>query len=356
MKSKHLSWALLIYAFIYIVLFYISNDFVNKDEGFITIMSLKIEPSMVESYLASSLDNILFFSSIGIILFWVSKARPENDKLFDKIKYIFPVVEQDKHLSSYLNKKISSLACIVTESERNIDLIGSSSCENYIKLSINSESHLKNIYGKDDFISDEIIFSVNVDSVPFDDLYGEVSEVYITDTLEEIPKDNEKLQSIRRLVKGDADFSMRLKVTIKPNKGALYKTTAWYWQNISDKFNFHVSRYTEKQVYNVKNSTDQDMNVTFGSNKIRLNFQQTLHKIFSKEKNINLIDNEPFLQKKLDELDKKPLKEMTYTIEPCKSVKLELINVTPEDQFTVQVHQSNRKPSFTKKTADLSDN
>jgi len=354
MKTKHLVIALIIYSVIFIVLFAFSNAFINQDDGSFEIFSLKIESSIVESYLASSLDNIIFFSSIGVILFLVSKAKPENDKLANKIKYIFPTVEKDKDLSSYLNKKISSLACIATESERNIDLIGVSKCEGFIKLSINSESHLKNIYGKDDFISDEIMFKVKVDPVPFDDLYGEISEIYITDTLEGIPKDNQKLQSIRRLVKGDSEFSKLLKVKIKPNKGALYKTTAWYWQNISETFNFHVSRYTEKQVYHVKNSTEDSMNVTFASNKIKLSFQQILSDIYSNHIGPNPLSKDE-VQKSLSQLEEKPLKELIYTIAPGESVKLELVNVTPEDRFTMLVHQSNKKPNFTKKTNDFSD-
>ncbi|MCG7532484.1 hypothetical protein MHM98_14185 [Psychrobium sp. MM17-31] len=357
MRTKHLTIALVIYAMIFVLLFYVSNEFVKNPTGSFEIFSLTIESSMVESYLASSLDNIIFFSTIGILLFLISKEKPENNKLFEKIKYIFPIVEQDKQLSSYLKKKISSLACIVTESERNIELMESSSCDKFVKLSISSESHLKNIYGKDDFISDEIIFSVKVDPVPFEDIYGEISEVYITDTLEAIPKDNEKLKFIKRLVKDDCEFSKRLKVKLKPNKGALYKTTAWYWQNIDEKFNFHVSRFTEKQIYNVTNSTANAMNVTFGSNKIKLNFNQKLSKIVSNLSSGEFVD---FFQdsKKVDDslrqLESEHLKELTYSIEPGESVKLELVNVTPDDQFTIQVNQSDTKSNFSKAHANLS--
>ena len=304
--------------------------------------------SLVESYLASSIDSFIFFLFIGAIALFISLKSPEEEDLLKKINFIFPETKNDQNLLLHIKERVASLACIVTESKRHIDLQDISQCSNFVKVSIKSESQLTNIYHNHDYINNKMTFSIKASPVLGEELWGEVTEASLTSCTKTLPKDHNNLRANKKLTAKKPEYSKNLSIKLKPSQGAIYRTSAWCWQNPNDDFKFKVNRYTKKQSYTVRNSSSNTINFSVKSKKLTIGLaekvanyvKQYLDKNEVSSVNINkLLD-----KKKIDaDFEKQNESSKSFTLRPSEVAEFECRGVTPDDIVILKIHTKEAK-------------
>ena len=215
------------------------------------------------SYAASAVDSLIFFILIGGILAFMSFKRPEEEKLATKIDYIFPGAEDDSRLSDYLQKKISSLACISPKTIRNItiqDVLLDEKNEVYA-LKVLSKTHcvIKNIHNNHEYATDEMAFGLTLDPIQTKDgINGEVYDISITKhTEQENPSEPEHLiDGIFQLTGENLEYKKSVSLKLTPGQTASYQSSAWIWQLVNKALTFNPPRYTGSQKVEICNTTD----------------------------------------------------------------------------------------------------
>ena len=334
-KGKYLLIGAAIYAILFIILLIIRGDLLADNATTkLWFTNFRTGDGFLTSYLASSLDSLIFFIFVGVAAILISVKDPSDELLFEKINYIFPQTQRDTDLAKYIQDEISSLACIATEAKRSITIKAISPSSDCIKLDIKGRSHIKNIFNNHDFVSDNMIFSIKADPITFSDVWAEMLEASITCDVATPVSEMEQLTGTIVLKEGYDSHIESLPVKLGPHKNALYTTHAWFWQNLSKHFKFNTSRFIEKAVYQVQNDLDIPVRISVKSNKLQVvtsdNIIQLIKRVL--ENSILSLTDEKELSKLLKPTnDKKELKIKDYTIEPKKFLLINFHNVVPSD-------------------------
>ncbi|MFT6920024.1 MAG: hypothetical protein ACJA2G_002672 [Cognaticolwellia sp.] len=334
-KGKFLLFGVLIYAILFVILMVIRGDiFPDNATTTLWFKELRTNNNFLTSYLASSLDSLIFFIFIGVAAILISVKDPSDEVLFEKINYIFPQTQRDTALTNYIQEEISSLACIATEAKRSITIKELSPSEDCIKLDVKGRSHIKNIFNNHDFVSESMKFSIQADPITFSDVWAEMLEASITCDVATPVSKNQQLDGTIVLNEDKQSYTKSLPVTLGPHKNALYTTHAWFWQNLSKHFKFNASRFTQKAIYHVKNDLDIPVIISIKSNKLQITVSE---KIINKIKEV--LANSNLSQTDENELssmlspnnNKGELTIKHHTIKPDEDLSIAFDNVIPSD-------------------------
>jgi hypothetical protein len=336
-KGKYLLIGLAIYAALFFILMIVRGDILSDNETTkLWFGELRKDNDFLTSYVASSLDSLIFFIFIGVAAILISVKDPSDELLYQKINYIFPQTQRDTALSKYIEDEISSLACIVTDVKRTITIKDLSKCKEYIKLDIKGRSHIKNIFNKDDFVSDNMKFHMKADPVDFCDVWAEMLEASITCDVSKPVSAEQQLDGTITLNKDKISHSEALPITLAPNKDALYTTHGWFWQKLTGALNFNASRFVEKAIYDIKNDMDTIMHFSIESNRLQTGISERfINRI------IDILSNSGSSvekQKKLAKLvkpdeNKEQLETKNYTLDPGKRTSIIFNNIIPSDKI-----------------------
>lgn len=342
-KGKYLLIGLAIYAALFIILMIVRGDILSDNATtMLWFGELRKDNDFLTSYVASSLDSLIFFIFIGVAAILISVKDPSDERLFQKINYIFPQTQRDTVLSKYIQDEISTLACIATDAKRSITAQELSPCNNYIKLDIKGRTHIKNIFNNHDFVSDNMKYSMQAEPVDFCDTWAEMLEASITTDVSKPINAEQHLNGTIILNKDKKIHTEAFPVTLAPNAVALYYTHGWFWQGQTDHLKLNASRFVEKSVYNVKNDLDKPLIFTVESNRVQVSLSE---KLIKKIKSI--LSNTSLSEGDKDELaklvnpseDKSQLETKNHTIPPGKSCTVIFYNIVPSDtiKFLFQV-------------------
>jgi len=334
-KGKYLLIGLAIYATLFIVLMVIRGDILaNNETTQLWFGELRKDNDFLTSYLASSLDSLIFFVFIGVAAILISVKDPSNERLFQKINYIFPQTQRDTVLSKYIQDGISTLACIATDVKRSITVQELSPCNNYVKIDIKGRTHIKNIFNNHDFVSDNMKYSMQADPVDFCDIWAEMLEASITTDVSKPISSEQHLNGTIILNKNKPKHTEAFPVTLAPNAVALYYTHGWFWQSQEDHLKLNASRFVEKSIYNVKNDLDKPLVFIVESNRVQVSLSEKLiKKIKSILSNASLSEDDKGELIKLvnPSEDKSQLETKEHTIQPGKSCSIFFDNIVPSD-------------------------
>jgi hypothetical protein len=191
-------------------------------------------------------------------------------------------------------------------------------------------------------------FSIKASPVLGEELWGEVTEASLTSCTKTLPKDHNNLRANKKLTAKKPEYSKNLSIKLKPSQGAIYRTSAWCWQNPNDDFKFKVNRYTKKQSYTVRNSSSNTINFSVKSKKLTIGLaekvanyvKQYLDKNEVSSVNINkLLD-----KKKIDaDFEKQNESSKSFTLRPSEVAEFECRGVTPDDIVILKIHTKEAK-------------
>ncbi|MBC3765197.1 hypothetical protein [Neptunicella marina] len=218
----------------------------------------------VVSYAASALDSLIFFITVGFILAVISFKRPEEENLSTKIEYIFSGVSSDTKLGKYLAKNISSLACVSSETTRLIAIREYNDKHKTVKVLSKVHCIVKNIYHNHDFVSESMKFSYKIDDEVTcdDDVLGEIIDVVVIKDLNNSKESQQILKTAHELTADKRVYENSFELKLKEQEEAVYKTCNWAWQRVDKALSFSPGRFTEKQVFNIVNETNVQLEVS----------------------------------------------------------------------------------------------
>lgn len=216
--------------------------------------------SFAVSYAASALDSLVFFLFVGLVLAIIALKKPEEEKLNRKIEYIFPDIEPESHLASYLVDRVSSLACVNKLSERELTITDISDDNRFIKISVKSHSVIKNIHNNTQFANDKMPWFFNVDvDMPSEKILGEIHELSMLYKIGDSSKEKHIIKGIEQLTSNNRSYNTTFPVELDPGQEIIYQANCWAWESSGKEFNFNISRYTELQRFNILNATNKDI-------------------------------------------------------------------------------------------------
>ena len=234
------------------------------------IPSRKTPSDYAISYAASSFDSLIFFLFVGSVLTLLTTKSPEDEKLSTKVDYIFPGTGDDEKLSLYLQKRISSLACICPLTKRTITfqqckILGDD--EYAIKSYTKTNSLIKNIHNNHEYILDDAMFKISADILEDIQTLGEVHDVAILKRLgsDELLEKEHILNGAHTLTNELNEFTQQYRMQLSPNETIQFMTSGWMWQSNKKPMTYTAARYTQKQQIDMYNELDIELKLKITS-------------------------------------------------------------------------------------------
>jgi hypothetical protein len=223
------------------------------------------------SYAASAFDSLVFFICVGLILSFLSMRSPEDENLAKKVEYIFPGTEADDNLSKYLQKSISSLACISPETKRTVTFQDIKRFDDKgffaIKIYTKTNALIKNIHNNHEYVLDDAIFKVNADLIEDIEVLGEIHDLAIMQRLNnnELIDKTHILNGACTLTNENNAFTKQYSMQLRPDETIQFMTSGWMWQSSEDVMTYTAARYTTKQQIELCNELDFELKIRLTS-------------------------------------------------------------------------------------------
>lgn len=227
------------------------------------------------SYAASAFDSLVFFIFVGAVLTIITLRRPEEEKLATKVDFIFPGAESKPRLSTFLQQRISALACISPKTTRRIiiqDVIDIKDehgqiIDKAVKILTKTHCLIENIHNNHEYATDEMSFGMTLDPIVIENgINGEVHDISITKHVENNAESapEHQLNGTHQILGTNLKYHKSFSLKLSPKQKAVYQTSAWIWQPISKVVSFNPPRFTEKQSITIFNETDYVISLRVG--------------------------------------------------------------------------------------------
>ncbi|MGH1431728.1 MAG: hypothetical protein ACRBB4_11485 [Neptuniibacter sp.] len=259
-----LIWYLTIYAFIFVLVIPSLLGIWFSDVLWIKEFSTSVLPFNPETYsdlgvsfTASAIQDVLFYLTIGLAVLIYSARKPEEERLDQKIKYLFPKVDENPSLKDYFKSSITRIGCINEEVKVTVVYDNYSNSGDLIRESHDQHSRLKNLHNMDYFSNPDA--EVGLESSISEDIkldaYGGINEVKVFCLSE-----SEFLENIHDgelpMLMSNRGVTVRTDFKIPPLGEALLDFRSWMFASVEDEFLYSVSRYTKILEITFVNNTD----------------------------------------------------------------------------------------------------
>lgn len=213
------------------------------------------------SFAASALQDILFFLITGLALLVYTIRRPEDDRLAQKLTYLFPQAKDDPVLKGYLEGAINKLGCMSDKSSFVFNIIDFDEKVNAFKVQVHFESHLRNLHNKDSYSDPKLAMSLmsDLEEVPEGSLYGQLEHVKIHNFNADAITDVSDSSHSYPINMNDKFFRHSCPFTLPPHAIALFDAKHWDWSPAGHSHFLRVSRFTRSVQFKCINSCSHEI-------------------------------------------------------------------------------------------------
>ena len=260
-----LSLGIVFFVYIWITHFYKVNYFpglTNDNNATIpTFIETIHSPEFYYSFLASSYEDIVFFSLIGIAAFLFSLKRPEDEKLENRMNALFTNHHSVNHeVVNKAKKELKKLAVYSPETYLNITILDKIDYleKTLLKIGIDREVHLKSmIHDLDNFDTEGKVefYGETACALP-KNIYGEINTIelmYDVDNIQKIVTNKQMTESV---------FTEYFHETFKKESKLVLHSNLWMWMIEGDVYEHTSYRTTANTSISVKNNIQEDIIVS----------------------------------------------------------------------------------------------
>lgn len=214
------------------------------------------------AFLDSVLAGLLAFAMLGVFTFLASLRRPEEEKLDDRVAYLYSARrEQSPASSKYVKDQVMLLGATVQEARMSITFTQFSACGRYIKTSTHVEMDVVNLMKMDRYLQ-EMPLSILLDPIDgFDRDIGVLTQVSHTACTEAgaYGQPTRLLSAPFRFTNENHVFKTTVKLDIPPGGGTRYEYTWDGWGKVEDENFAGANRFAETLVMTFTNNSDRNV-------------------------------------------------------------------------------------------------
>jgi len=262
-EIKLFALALALYGLIFILMPAIYSGFIwGENETLNLIISDRKPSAFSTSFIASALQDVLFFSVIGIYAWVRSTTRPEEKLLSEKVSYLFPSANNETELKDFFQSRINRLGCISDETRITITVDNYDFDSNTFKVFISMKIILHNLHHMDSFSDPQacLEFKSDLEEPPSDGIYGQIRWIEVTklDDSRELIYSHEDHSNAPHLIK-DRHYSLPAHFQIEPYEKVQLDSNFWLKEPALKDFTYTTFRYVRKLIVSVSNMSDIDL-------------------------------------------------------------------------------------------------
>ncbi|WP_417667460.1 hypothetical protein [Pseudidiomarina sp.] len=209
-------------------------------------------PSFWESFVASALQDVLFFIGVGYFLFLYNDKDPKDDSFTTKVNYFYPDVAADSEHMKYLINLMNKSSCVALKTQKHIS-IGAIQGK-LLQLDTATYINIKNLHHNHDLVRNEgVLKLIPDDDVEFPDgVWGRINELTIKTETSPI----QWIAKCERLA-GD-EFSVPYKIKLKAGEEGEFRSNYSMWGKIGESTDMRVQMYTKEYELNIDNKLDSN--------------------------------------------------------------------------------------------------
>lgn len=204
------------------------------------------------SFMASAIEDLIFFMILGIVVLAVTHRRPEDENLETRIGYLFSGANSSPDARQHALDIVSKHACISPKSEIIFTIESFDSSLSAFKVSTEYKFILANMYKDQPYKDKRVLLEISTDDVSVrDGVYGQVQAMSTTsqDALDckehiQAPVSIESLQ-----------FQKAIELEIPPDSMMQYYVRFWHYVRLGGNYEFGVNRYTKKLTIRMINAS-----------------------------------------------------------------------------------------------------
>jgi len=223
------------------------------------------------SFIASAIEDLLFFIILGAMVFFLAMRKPEDESLETRVGYLFNGENATTESRDYTKGKINKLACISPESFIDVTVTEYLPEMKAFKVNTSWAFTLANMYSNQEYHDPDVkieLFNDDVD-VP-ENTYGQVTSIQ---TVHDGVVSNH-IQGAEDMV--ELEYSKSLDMKLPANGKCAYIATFWQYNLEDGEYFLSVARYTECFKVVFRNKTGKSIYYT-NSNKHKVTREELLN-------------------------------------------------------------------------------
>ncbi len=210
---------------------------------------------IVVSFFASFLEDIIFFSSVGIVVIWWQTREPSSHALDEKIANLYSRKETPSDVIAYSRDEVKRIAGYCHETKQKIDILKWDAERRAIYLRVESHLKLRNMLHKDDYVDKEVRFQVVPDSIEGISPLGNVESIRWL-------KGEEKPVSLVSTKEfGKEGFTHYAEISLPPNGDGSLIAEYRMWARLDEAHYISALRYPQYPELPVEHVVDEDIEV-----------------------------------------------------------------------------------------------
>jgi len=202
--------------------------------------------SWILSFHASLVQDIMFFSLFGIVLFLFSKDRAQNQNILPRLWYLYSGNRATTSALTYNLEKIRFLAAFSPNLNISIEIEEYNEEYNAFKVHVTFDMLIANMSRKEVF-DDSLAVRVYPDDIPIlferGELWGAIKEVTLAQ--DSLTKRKDLLSKTINMY-GNSVWYDNFPLRIKKNGIVQYDYRFWQWAKVGEDFIIGTLRYTDR--------------------------------------------------------------------------------------------------------------
>lgn len=223
---------------------------------FLGAMKLYESPNFGVSFMASAIEDVLFFSILGLTVFFLALRKPEKESLETRVWYLFSGENATVEARDYVRHAINKLACISPHTKITLNIDSFDQSINAFKVYASWELNLANMYDNQEYYDNEISSEIFLDDINVPDgINGQalsMKTVYSDKTCTHI---NGPINIDNENLKYKQVFEMKL----SPNGSCTHLFDSWQYNQVDGEYILSPIRYTEKFEVILRNTSGRSI-------------------------------------------------------------------------------------------------
>lgn len=214
------------------------------------------------AFLDAVLAGLLAFAMLGVFTFLSSLRRPEEEKLDDRVSYIYSARREQSPASvKYVKEQVMLLGATAQEARMNFTFMQFSACGQFLKAATHVEMDIVNMMKLDRYHQD-MPLAISLDKLEgFDRDLGSITRVQTTPCTEDgaYCPPTRHLTAPFRFTNDANSYKTTVKLDIPPGGGTRYEYTWDGWGKVEDVNFAGANRFAERLVLTFSNQSDRDV-------------------------------------------------------------------------------------------------
>jgi hypothetical protein len=222
--------------------------------------NIYFKPDFIVSFRASLLEDIIFFSSVGVIMYIASFRSSEDDQIDTRIASIINAELASVSSKDYFKEKIGEILSYYDYLDVTLTISNYDELEHVVKIEAYFEGDIINM-SRDLQLKTLIKAYARAGKI----INNQAGEVKILQIIDKVSA--EKLIDISRSSKPispDKEFALKEIIEISPNGKVNYQYGFWIWSELQSNntvefingFKFSADRFVNRLNINIKNITN----------------------------------------------------------------------------------------------------